>query len=320
MKVSAVCPMAIRSTVYELERNSTGIVEYISATVVVNDESQWPQLTNNPAPGVALDIKMSSPAFLFIEMELRVVEGLLAFWGVESIDINNAEEFWLPDSDVEKERLKLFSMKRSFNPLTDAELHPTSFDLVARSFIAALDSKDIEVPLSFFRKGRIDSRERRHIDAIYDFYFVLETVYGDGKTKNYQVKQALQESVELCQLVQATLADEFLLATMAREPKLLKSFEKNYRNRSAQEILGHFVELRGFLHHHTRRRPGMWHPEDHSRFEFDALVLEHLTFAVAFKLMEPYVFSDKTVEAYHALVESAGYKVEWPQRGVQDET
>ena len=320
MKVSATCPMAIRGTVYELERNSAGVVEYISATVVVNDESQWPQLTNSPAPGVALDIKMSGHAFPFIEMELRVVEGLLAFWGVESIDISNAEEFWLPDSDAEKERLKLFSLKRSFKALTDAELQPTSFDLIARAFIAALDSKDIEVPLSFFRKGRIDSRERRYIDAIYDFYFVLETVYGDGKTKNYQVKQALQENVELCQLVRATLADEFVLATMAREPKLLESFEKNYRNRSAQEILSHFVELRGFLHHHTRLRPGIWHPEDHSRFEFDALVLEHLTFAVAFKLMEPYVFSDKTVKAYHALVEIAGYKVARPPSGGQDET
>lgn len=301
--------MAVRGTVYELERNSAGVVEYISATVVVNEESQWPQLTNNPAPGVALDIKMSSPAFPFIEMELRVVEGLLAFCGVESIDINNAEEFWLPDSDEEKERLKLFSLKRSVKPLTDTELHPTPFDLVARAFIAALDSKDIEVPLSFFRKGRIDSRERRHIDAIYDFYFVLETVYGDGKTKNNLVKRALQENVELCQLVQAALADELLLETMAREPKLLKSFEKHYRNRSAEEVLSHFVELRGFLHHHTRHRPGIWHPEDHSRFECDALVLEQLAFAVVFKLMEPYVFSNKTVEAYHALVKAAGHKV-----------
>lgn len=301
--------MAIRGTVYELERNAAGVVEYISATMVVSDETQWPRVTSNPAPGVALDIKMSSNVFPFIEMELRVVEGLLAFWGVESIDINDAEESWLPDNDAEKERLKIFSFKRSFKTLTDAELHPTSFDLVARAFIAALDSKDIEVPLSFFRKGRIDSRERRYIDAIYDFYFVLETVYGDGKTKNYQVKQALQENAELCQLVEATLADEFLRATMAREPRLCESFDKNYRNRSAQEILSHFVELRGFLHHHTRNRPGIWHPEDHSRFEFDAIVLEHLAFAVAFKLMEPYVFSDTTVRAYHDLVEAAGHKV-----------
>lgn len=174
-------------------------------------------------------------------MELRVVEGLLAFWGVESIDINNAEESWLADNDAEKKQLKIFSFMRSFKIFTDAELHPTSFDLVARAFIAALDSKDIEVPLSFFRKGRIDSRERRYIDAIYDFYFVLETVYGEGKTKNYQVKQALQENVELCQLVETTLANEFLRANMAREPRLLESFEKNYRNRSAQEILGHFT-------------------------------------------------------------------------------
>lgn len=312
MKVSVACPMAVRGTVYELERNSKGIVEYISATVAINDESQWPQVTKSSTPGVALDIKMSSAAFPVIEMELRVVEGLLAFWGVESIDIKNAEEFWIPDNDAEKERLNLFSMKRSFKALTDDELHPTSFDLVARSFIAALDSKDIEIPLSFYRKGRIDSRERRYIDAIYDFYFVLETVYGDGKTKNYQVKQALQENAELCQLVQVILADEFLLATIAREPKLIKSFEKKYRNLSVQEVLSNLVELRGFLHHHARGRPGIWHPEDHSRFEIDAIVLEYLAYAVAFKLVEPYLFSEKTLMAYHTLVNVAGHKVSSP--------
>jgi hypothetical protein len=301
--------MTIRGTVYELERNADGVVEFISATVIVSDNTQWPRVTSNPASGVALDIKMSSNVFPFIEMELRVVEGLLAFWGVESIDINDAEESWIPDNDAEKERLKIFSFKRSFKTLTDAELPSTSFDLVARAFIAALDSKDIEVPLSFFRKGQIDSRERRYIDAIYDFYFLLETVYSDGKTKNYQVKQALQGSAELCQLVVATLSDKFLRATIAQEPRVRESFDKNYRNRSVQEILSHFVELRGFLHHHTRHRPGIWHPEDHSRFECDAIVLQHLAFAVAFKLMEPYVFSDKTVKAYHDLVEAAGQKV-----------
>jgi hypothetical protein len=317
MKVAAACPMAVRGTVYELERNAAGVVEYISATVVVNDESQWPQITQNPTPGVALGINMSSPAFPFIGMELRVVEGLLSLWGIESIDIDNAEEFWLPDNDVEKERLKLFSLKRSFKALTDEELHPISFDLIARSFVAALVAKDIEIPLSFFRKGRIDSRERRYIEAIYDYYFVLETVYSDGKTKNNQVKHALQQNAELCRLVQATIADEFLLVTLASEAKLQQAFQKNYQSRSAEEILGHFVELRGFLHHHTSRRPGIWHPEEHSRFELDALVLERVAFSVVFKLIEPHIFSDKTVRAYHSLLQAAGYET---TEKVQDAT
>lgn len=309
MKVPASCPMHVRGFLYELERNTAGVVEYISATVPVPDEAHCPKVTENPEDGVALGIHLSSPAFPFVAMELRVVEGLLSLWGVESIDIDNAEEFWLPDSDEERERLRIYSMKRTPQALSDAELRPTSFDLVARSFLVALDAQNVEVALSFFRKGRIDSRERRYIEAIYDFYFVLETVYGAGKTKNYQVKQALQNSAELCQLVQATLADEFLQAAIAREPKLQEAFHNNYEGRSPAEVLDHFVELRGFLHHHTKGRPGIWHPEDHSRFELDAHVLEHLAFAIAFKLIEPHVFSDKTIRSFHELVVRAGHRV-----------
>lgn len=305
IRLSATIPLVCRGTTYELARNEAGVIEAIEATVKVPNEDDWPRSTPNPQPGVNLGLHITSPGLPFIQIELRVVEGLLSLYGLEGIDIENPAQSWHPDTEEEKKRLHIFSFANSFHHLSDSELRPAPFDLIARSFIAAWDAKDIELPLSFFRKGRIDSRERRYIEAFYDYYFVLETVYADGKSKNNAVKEAMKGNASLLALVEKALSADIFLATIARELPLKAAFDSRYRNKSAADVVDHLVETRGFLHHHNSKRPGIWHPEDHKRFEIDALVIEAIAFSVVFKLSEPFIFSKETVDAYHQSVHSA---------------
>jgi hypothetical protein len=235
-------------------------------------------------------------------MELRVVEGFLSLWGLEGIDIDNPAQSWHPDTEEEKEKLHITSFANSFHQLADSELSPTPFDVIAKSFIAAWDAREIEVPLSFFRKGRIDCRGRRYIEAFYDYYFVLETVYADGKTKNSAVKEAMKRNCAFLGLIDEALSDDIFLASILEKPVLKTGFEKKYSNKSAAAVIDALVETRGFLHHHNSKRPGIWHPEEHSRFELDSLVIEAIAFRVVFTLAKPFMFSDRTVDGYHKSV------------------
>lgn len=302
IRLSATLPLICRGVTYELVRNSGGVIEAIDATVSVPNPDEWPKSTPSPQPGVHLGIHVSSPQLPFIQVELRVVEGLLSLYGLEGIDVENPAQSWHPDTEDEKKSLHIFSFSHSLQHLSDNELYPAPFDLVARSFLAALSAKDIELPLSFFRKGRIDSRERRYIEAFYDYYFVLETVYAEGKSRNNAVKDAMKGNAELLALVKKALTDELLIDMMKREPKLKAAFDKSYANKSASEVIDHLVEIRGFLHHHNAKRPGIWHPEDHKRFEIDALLIERIAFAVVFALSEPFIFSEETILAYQQAV------------------
>src|SRR5437762_9288039 len=137
LKVGFDFPVSIGETTYVVERNAAGVITRIAATVPVPDESKWPMATLNPAPGVKLALNLQSPGFEFIRMELRAIEGLLSLYGINSIDVDNPEETWLPESDEERELLALFSFARKPTEVPDEELPTVPFDLVARSILVA---------------------------------------------------------------------------------------------------------------------------------------------------------------------------------------
>lgn len=299
LKIGFSFPLSVSGTTYAVECNPAGVITHVCATVPAPDESQWPEAMPDPRPGVKLGLTLQSPGFALVRMEVRAIEGLLSLYGVTSIEVDNPEETWLPDSEEERRRLQVFSFARQTVEMPDAELPTVPFDLVARSILVARHAQDIEVALSFYRKGRIDIREERYLEAIYDLYFMLESVFGEGKSKNYQVKEAFERSSVLKDCIEKAVIDEVLRNELAREPRLRREFTQRYEGKSTTEIIDQIVEMRGFLHHHTMQRPGIWHPEDHKRFEIDALLLQHVCYDVAFHLLTPIVFAEGVVKEYH---------------------
>jgi hypothetical protein len=76
---------------------------------------------------------------------------------------------------------------------------------MARTVIAAIDLLEVELPLSFFRHGRIAYGERKYIEAIYQFYFMFETMFGNGKTGRKTIQDQFRKSIEL-----RSAAEDFL--------------------------------------------------------------------------------------------------------------
>jgi hypothetical protein len=146
----------------------------------------------------------------------------------------------------------------------------------------------LEVPLSFCRKGLWDLKERRFIEAFYDFYFMLETLFAQGHSRTKVVKELFKGSPTL------RAAVERALNAYEREPKtaeLKRAFRQKYHRRSVDQVIDHLVNLRGFLHHHSLGTPGIWHPEGHSEYEIDALVIGRVAFELGFALAAPYVLT-----------------------------
>jgi hypothetical protein len=81
------------------------------------------------------------------------------------------------------------------------------FDVLARAIFAADAATDIEIPLNVFRRGMLDVSERNYIEAIYDFYFILETLFGEGKFKSAAVSNAFLDSSQLRSCVERAVAD-----------------------------------------------------------------------------------------------------------------
>jgi hypothetical protein len=60
---------------------------------------------------------------------------------------------------------------------------------------------------SFWREGRNDVRAGKFINGFFNYYFVLEGLYGDGKTKNYAIEAKFKGSAELRSFIEQYLRD-----------------------------------------------------------------------------------------------------------------
>src|ERR1051325_2031376 len=189
----------IRNVVYEFETDKD-LLKYIQVTSILSNSDEWPKIAPSLEPGVKFTLKISAPTLSVIQMELRAVEAALSLFGIRSIDIDFPEIQWIPENESETDILRVFKYKEKLAP--SAQAFPMRFDVLARSIIAATDFLDTELPLSFFRHGTNAFEQKRYIEAIYQFYFLLETLFGNGKTKNKAVKLEFRKSVPLLKAIE----------------------------------------------------------------------------------------------------------------------
>lgn len=297
LKLAVSRPVPISGLLYEFDILNS-LITHICVTIPIG-EADLPTIVEKPSLGVKYHLNITSPGIALIQMELRAIEGLLSMYGLKSIDIQNPEIEWLPETDTEKQQLKIFNFKITYREINDSEVPPIPFYLLASSIIAASKAHDIETFLSFYRKGMNDVCERRYIEAIYDFYFFLESLFGAGNFKKDSIKASFKKSTLLVDAIQKTLNNPAI--QINREKLLLTEFEKKYKNKSIDEVLEYIVNLRGFLHHHTLRRKDIWHPEDHNRFKLDCLLLQDICFKIAFHLAGEILFDEQVKQTYRAM-------------------
>lgn len=293
-------PVPCRGWTFELE-TSKGFITHVVVVVPLPNREDWPLIQQNPSPNGRNLYITKTPDLPFIQRKLRTLQGLLALYGLHSIDIDKPEIEWIPENEKERADLHIFSYSCKSEPLPDNEVLPMPFDFLARSIIASDAATDIEVPLNFFRRGMLDVYDRYYIEAIYDFYFVLETLFADGKFKKSAVLEAFKNSDQLCACVEQALTDPGPMLTDNTHTQDI--FRRAYGTLNVEQALKKIIELRGHLHHHTMKRRNSWHPDEQSRFECDALFLQSVSYNVVFKVAKTYLWDGEVVNAYEELAQ-----------------
>ena len=280
---------------YTVETDKDDVVTFISLTYPANDPSLWPSFTRNPEPGIAADIVMHSPSLERAQETVRTAEGILSFFGLEQIAWGNPEEIYLPESDEEKLQLSVYRMSHSTKKVTALDSELLSFDIIGRSLLRAENLSNHEIPLAFFRKGKNDAFENRHIEACIDFLFMLETLFANGKFKSSQVVAAYNSTKSLLDAIyKATQDIDLPNIAQHRGAMHRKRLSEKYISKSPAQIAESLVDLRGQLHHHSLKDKTRWHPERHDDFLADALFLEQVCFHVGFDLFSSEVFSKES--------------------------
>lgn len=218
----------------------------------------------------------------------------MAMFGLQKISFESRTTEWVAESEEEKNLLGLSSFKHDYEGRVDTL--PVFYDLFARSLLSSKTLGYYEAALNFNRRGRLDVEERRYVDAMYDFYFSLETLYAGGAFRKRDVIKnflANEEMMVALKDAKAILAEDNQFLDDLKEDG-----EFNYLEESDENVISKIVALRGFLHHHSAKNSKAWHPERQSDYKVHALFMSYLVHQALSKQAVGRMFSSEVSEAF----------------------
>jgi hypothetical protein len=243
----------------ELRTNAEGYFAQISITASGLSDSDYRINVGEDHIGKARALMRDRDVQLHAKMMAAIhgVESFLAIYGnLEAIHSNLAETFVEAESDEEKARSRLnaWGMTPDIeDPIVD--FSPEALRLILSH--AKLCSR-LTATIAFHRDGVNNIRRAEYISAFFGFYFVLEGLYGNGKSNSHHVIEHFKRSPELVSAVDRVVAQgipEPIVFGDIGIPEMLGKMNKAQTTDNLIELL---VQKRGALHHYagTKSRTG----------------------------------------------------------------
>lgn len=136
-----------------------------------------------------------------------------------------------------------------------------------------LRAHDITVLASFWREGESNWVSGKFINAFFNYYFVLEGLYGNKKTKNKQIGAEMLRSPGLIAQIETFNKGQHPLQHLQQLAKMLNVTDVP----TPQDLIGLLVSTRGKLHHfqnNPHREQGS--PLVHDKYEGVAYLARQL--------------------------------------------
>jgi hypothetical protein len=238
----------------EFEADDKG--HLVSVFVSARVSAEQFRATVGPGEGAAkesIDIQGDAEISGRIWHHLQALESHLAFssgGAIERIRWDRPEEIRMPENDDERQYAAIPSFKVDYR---DPRPHVTLTTAAAEAIVEAShrDPDDLVVPKAFWREGMNDYMEQRYVQAYYNFYFVVEGLFAEGKSSEAQVVKAFQQSTEM------TDVTNYALDAIRRDAKHWNALGKIFDDLNcpvdvtgAQRVL---IRLRGQLHHYSKK-------------------------------------------------------------------
>ncbi len=204
--------------------------------------------TTGDAHTMAVNVQRNEALHAKLLGTLQTLESFFGLYGgLEYVHWNNVEAFFELDAG---EGTRLTRLAVQVTPVLsdyDFAFSPPEIQWILAK---ARRCQAMTTTLSFYREGLNDVRQRRNISAFFNFYFVLEGLYGNGKTKNEQVKHCFRQSATLTDAIDSVISAGFQ-ASMDGDEGIREWLKRIAKPCNAEGIIHLIVEARGNLHHYT---------------------------------------------------------------------
>ena len=257
--------------------------------------NEYPRFENKEGEIPSMTIPID-PALLFLEPEIRAVRGALSMWGVHDIDVEHPKSSWQPETDEEKQSTNVFGTSISKQSREDEPPRESPLDMIVRSIVSRERLVEYEVPFEFYRRGAEDIYKDRYIEAIYDFYFVFEYLWGNGKFRKKEIVSQFASSPQAVASVE--YARNNPPSQVSSNKPDLDLYRTNYHEKSSEEIFEQIVGLRGFLHHQSSKRKQNWNPGSDIKYRVDSHFLHIAAHHAVLNIFTGILFEKAEIEKF----------------------
>lgn len=244
-------------------------------------------LTPNEYSKAHFHMKRDNDLYDSVIKDFQDLESLLSLsFNVKGIDWNTETYELICETQEEKDKVGIHSFQ------TRGGFPDDPVSTTEDRFRDTLNRKErlsrLTLFLSFYREGKNEYNELKFINAFYNFYFVLEGMYGKGKTKNRDVANEFKKSTELRDFAQ-TVIDEHIMISQEHQAQLNKMLSLRNMTLGVDAILELIVKTRGDLYHFTGNpnKPVQGTPFNHKDFRTISFIAMGLSLhAILFRVVE----------------------------------
>lgn len=263
---------------FTLEPSKEGLLSGLTIIAKIEQGKKFvSQIAPSPYSGVAgaLTVDVDQQFIESLKSLIQYIESILSFqFEVKKIYLEEAERFFVPENEAERGKIDVMSYSLQKRPYPEQVRRLTLAD-----FKAIIQRRSTYEPFKvvslFHREGIREFSSFRYIQAFYNFYFVLEDLYLQGKTSKNEVIKRFKASQTFTKILQ-NLIDT---AIKGHHSKNIQDFlMEEDLNFDVDGMIELIVDMRGNLHHYSgksTKRKGT--PLNQGDFESMAFLLMGLS-------------------------------------------
>tara|TARA_R110001592_G_scaffold254129_3_gene517487 strand:- start:29985 stop:31115 length:1131 start_codon:yes stop_codon:yes gene_type:complete len=247
------------------------------------------------------DVKMSITArdsllpFALMQLEKAFVY-LQCYFEIEIL-IDDVDIKYEGETEAEEKEIqvKAFSTKREPPPLR------LTYDYLTRALMAAESGEAPEFEATLLNAARSAMLRKRYIDSFRYSFLLIESLYGEGKFKKNQLKEALNSSSEFRSIVIKTLDEPM----SPRKHQTSDTERLLSGSPSVEEVIEHLVDKRGFYFHGNVKRSDAWQPHEQTAAEALCLLSIQIAMSISHQAAAA-MFDDALSQRHYDEAKQAG--------------
>jgi len=255
------------------------VVEALNIALKVKAYQDFLPKVSLDIDGRTTQIKLRDSSLVFSLIDLaQYIEALGSFWfGIKKIYWENPKRCWIAEAPEEEKDLKLITndfQRETHENRCYKEMAPERLESLIKNRQL---HQNLVLPMSFYREGCNEFSSKRYTSSFINFYFYLDDLYGQGKTKNKEVENLFKSSKHIKYAFEEAICF-FQNKDNSKNLEELKEFlEMERKTLSVDGLIELIVQIRGNLSHFSQRSSRKkGHPLNQRDFRSVALLMKSI--------------------------------------------